>query len=151
MSDTMLKRIFVLPLFMSMLLALGACTENTEEGFGEDPSINAIAMFNAIYIEKDVPKAAKLSGPQLARIMRHYKTPRGVARHVFNLPYEDDVEIKHDSSGSAMREVYDDETEVLLIFKGTIQGRKHDDLRTVVMEKRRGDWVVKEIKADKFL
>jgi len=72
-------------LLLSMTLIISACGDDNKEIKTDNPETVAIAFFDALYNEKNVKKAAKVCSPQLSRIILHYKSPKAVARHLFNM------------------------------------------------------------------
>lgn len=136
-------------LFISFILLLSAC--GTEEKITEidNPELVAVAFFDALYNKKDVEKAASVCSPQLARIILHYKSSQAVARHLFNMSY-DEVIITPDDSGVKVREQFKDSAEITLYFEGTYGDDKIKDVKKVAMLQQKDGWVIDKILKDPF-
>ncbi len=139
----------ILPLILTLLL-LGAC--------GDRPSSNvhwgtpehiATEFFHALYNEKDLEKAKSLSTDDFAALLGSYVTARQAARTLLNMSY-DEVTIEVNRSGQNLRQQYDNDADVTLVFSGQHAGRQVDNLRTVSMVKQSGKWLVKTVKTDRF-
>jgi len=139
-------QILVLPL----LILLVACEKNEKPiSKIEDPELVAVAFFNALYNEKDVKKAASVCSPQLARIIMHYKSPKAVARHMFNMSF-DNVEISPDSSGVKVREQFKDKAIITIYFNGVYQEDKMKDVKRLSLIQIEDKWVINKILKDPF-
>ncbi|QOL24727.1 hypothetical protein LP316_10335 [Thalassotalea sp. LPB0316] len=114
-----------------------------------NPEIVAVEFFNALYNERNVKKAASVCSPALARIVMHYHSPEAVARHLFNMQY-DQVKITPDDSGVKVREQFKDNATVTLYFEGTYLEEKHRDVKRVAMLQVNGKWVIDKILKDPF-
>lgn len=114
-----------------------------------NPELVAIAFFNALYNEKDVKKAASVCSPKLARILLHYKSSNAVARHVFNMSY-DQVEVKPDDSGVKVREQFKDAAVITVYFNGIYNEGRHRDVKRVSMKQVDGKWMIDELLKDPF-
>lgn len=137
-------------LLLSLTLFLFACADNeTEITDVSHPELVAVAFFNALYNEKNVTKAASVCRPQLARILLHYKSSRAVARHVFNMSY-DNVEITPDDSGVKVREQFEDTAIITLYFNGIYNEVRHRDVKKVAMVQKDGKWAIEELLKDPF-
>jgi len=139
-------QIIVLPL----LILLVAC-DKSEKPISkiEDPELVAVAFFNALYNEKDVKKAASVCSPQLARIIMHYKSPKAVARHMFNMSF-DNVEISPDNSGVKIREQFKDKAVITIYFNGVYQEDKMKDVKRLSLIQIEDKWVINKILKDPF-
>ena len=115
----------------------------------DNPEQVVVAFFDALYNKKDVKKAASVCSPQLARIILHYKSPQAVARHLFNMKY-DNVIIKPDDSGVKVREQFKDRAEITLFFEGTYFEDKHKDVKKVLLIQNKTGWVLDKILKDPF-
>ena len=108
-----------------------------------------MAFFHALYNEKDVKKAASVCNPQLARIIMHYKSPRAVARHLFNMSF-DSVEISPDSSGVKVREQFKDKAKIIIYFNGLYQENRMKDVKRLSLIQLDDRWVIDKILKDPF-
>lgn len=140
-----LKLIFI-PL---LLLLITACEKEPEITEIDDPELVAVEFFDALYNQKDVKKAASVCSPQLARIILHYKSPQAVARHLFNMKY-DQVTIKPDKSGIKIREQFRDKTDVIVYFDGVYNEKIIKDVKKVSMIQNDDGWVIDKILKDPF-
>ena len=78
---------------LSFLLILTACGEEKKITEIDNPEEVAVAFFDALYNKKDVKEAASVCSPQLARIILHYKSSQAVARHLFNMKYDNVIAV----------------------------------------------------------
>ena len=139
-------QILVLPL----LILLTACDKSEKPISSiDDPELVAVAFFNAIYNERDVKKAASVCNPQLARIIMHYKSPRAVARHLFNMSY-DNVVISPDDSGVKIREQFKDKAVITVYFDGVYQEDRLKDVKRLSLIQIGDKWVINKILKDPF-
>ena len=138
------------PLLIISLLLLSACSDrpksNTHWG---TPEHIATEFFHALYNEKDLEKAKSFSTTEFAALLDAYVTPRQVARTLINMSY-DEVIIEVNRSGQNLRQQYDNDANVILVFSGQYAGKKIVNLRTVTMVKKSGNWLVTAVKADRF-
>lgn len=139
-------KIILLPLLF-LLTACGKEKNSIKEI--DDPELVAVAFFNALYNEKDVKKAASVCNPQLARIIIHYKSPQAVARHLFNMSF-DNVEISPDSSGVKVREQFKDKAVITIYFNGIYQENKLKDVKRLSLIQLEDKWVINKILKDPF-
>lgn len=142
-----MKLHWILPL----LLLLSACEEKAPPANAQwgTPEFIATEFFDALYNDKDLEKAKKLSTPKYAALMEAYGTPRQVVRTMFNMPF-DAVTISVNRAGQNLREQYEEEAEVTLVFSGPHNGEQVAEMRVVTMTKYKGKWVVQNVKVDKF-
>ena len=139
----------ILPLLLSAAL-LFACNEKPKSNaHWGTPEHIATEFFHALYNEKDLEKAKTLSTDEFAALLDSYVTPRQVGRTLMNMSY-DTVTIEVNRSGQNLRQQYDDNADITLVFSGERDGKKVDNLRTVSMVKKSGKWLVTEVQADPF-
>ncbi|WP_372625363.1 hypothetical protein [Arsukibacterium sp.] len=139
----------ILPLLLSAAL-LCACNEKPKSNaHWGTPEHIATEFFHALYNEKDLEKAKSLSTDEFAALLDSYVTPRQVGRTLMNMSY-DTVTIEVNRSGQNLRQQYDDNADITLVFSGERDGKKVDNLRTVSMVKKSGKWLVTEVQADPF-
>ncbi|WP_440874232.1 hypothetical protein [Thalassotalea sp. PLHSN55] len=135
---------------LGSVLLLTACTDSEKEITKIDnPELVAVAFFNALYNEKDIKKAASVCSPQLSRIILHYRSSQAVARHLFNMSY-DQVEVSPDDSGVKIREQFKDSAKITLYFNGTYNNEKFKDVKRVLMIQKKDKWVLDKILKDPF-
>ena len=132
-------------------LLLTACTEDESGDIkaSESPEVVAVAFFDALYNEKNVKKAAKVCSPQLSRIILHYKSPRAVARHLFNMSY-DKVTASPDGSGVKVREQFKDTAVITVYFDGMYDNQRIKDVKRLSLVQHDGNWVIDKILKDPF-
>jgi hypothetical protein len=138
-------------IIISFTLLLAACTEDESGDIkaSESPEVVAVAFFDALYNEKNVKKAAKVCSPQLSRIILHYKSPRAVARHLFNMSY-DSVVASPDDSGVKVREQFKDAAEITVYFDGLYDNNRIKDVKRLSLIQIDGDWFIDKILKDPF-
>ncbi|NQZ88453.1 MAG: hypothetical protein HRT54_12850 [Colwellia sp.] len=138
-------------ILISLTLLLTACgdDENGDIKTSESPEDVSVAFFNAIYNEKDVKKAAKVCSPQLSRIILHYKSPRAVARHLFNMSY-DSVVASPDDSGVKIREQFKGAAIITVYFDGIYDNNRVKDVKRLSLIQVNGDWIIDKILKDPF-
>ena len=135
---------------LPLLILLGGCGDDEKSINNiDDPELVAVAFFHALYNEKDVKKAASVCNPQLARIIMHYKSPRAVARHLFNMSF-DSVEISPDSSGVKVREQFKDKAKITIYFNGLYQENRIKDVKRLSLIQLDDRWVIDKILKDPF-
>lgn len=139
----------ILPLILSLLL-LGACSDRPQSNVHwGTPEHIATEFFHALYNEKDLEKAKSFSTEEYAALLESYVTARQAARTLLNMSY-DEVTIEVNRSGQNLRQQYDNDADVTLVFSGQHDGKQVDNLRTVSMVKQSGKWLVKTVKTDRF-
>lgn len=138
-------------ILISFTLLLTACgdDENGDIKTSESPEDVSVAFFNAIYNEKDVKKAAKVCSPQLSRIILHYKSPKAVARHLFNMSY-DSVVASPDDSGVKIREQFKGAAIITIYFDGIYDNNRVKDVKRLSLIQVEGDWIIDKILKDPF-
>jgi hypothetical protein len=141
----------LLTLLLCSLTLLTACGEDNSKKITtvDNPELVAIAFFDALYNEKNVEKAASVCNPQLARLILHYRSPGAVARHLFNMSY-DNVEIKPDSAGVKVREQFKDNANITIYFDGYYQNNRMKDVKRLAIVQRDGKWFIDKVLKDPF-
>lgn len=132
-----------------LTLFLTSCSDENDITEIQNPEIVAVAFFDALYNERDVEKAASVCSPKLARILLHYHSPEAVARHLFNMRY-DQVKVTPDDSGVKVREQFKDNATVTLYFDGIYKEEKHKDVKRLALIQVDGKWVIEKILKDPF-
>ncbi|GAA5134389.1 hypothetical protein [Thalassotalea piscium] len=137
-------------LLIPLLLLLSACGNNEDEiSEIENPEKVAVAFFEALYNEKNAKKAASVCSPRLARIVMHYKSPSAIARHLFNMSY-DNVEIRPDDSGVKVREQFKDAAVITVYFDGYYQNDRIKEVKRLSLVQINDKWVIDKILKDPF-
>ena len=113
------------------------------------PEYIAGEFFHAIYNEKDLTKAKGMATADYASLLSSYGTARQAGRTLFNMNF-DNVQINVNRSGRNLREQYQDDATIQLILDGEFDGKRIQEVRTVVLVRQRGKWLVNEVQADKF-
>jgi len=141
-------RIFITAFIM---LLLTACSDDGPEvsGDNDSPEYAATVFFYAIYEEKDLKKTMSLATPKLARIIKSYGSTRQFARNLINMQF-DTVTIEIDRTSKSIRKRYGDKATITLIFSGTLNGGKVDDMRSVKLISKKGKWFVEKIVDDPY-
>ncbi len=144
----MLKINFLIFLIIFLISACGG--EEKEITKIDNPELVAVAFFDALYNEKNTKKAASVCAPKLARLILHYKSPRAVARHLFNMSY-DKVDIKPGDSGVKLREQFKNKAVITLYFDGYHQEKRLKDVKRLsLVQVDGGKWVIEKILKDPF-
>lgn len=115
----------------------------------DNPELVTIAFFDAIYNDKDIKKAASVCSPKLSRIIMHYKSPQSVARHLFNVQF-DEVIVTPEGSGVKVRQRFEDSAKITVYFSGTYQGNKVKDVKRLSLIQEDGKWIIDKILKDPF-
>lgn len=139
------------PILFIILLFLSGCSGEEEINEIDNPKFVAVAFFEAIYNEKNIDKAASVCSPKLARLLLHYKTPQSVARHLFNMSYDDTVDIRPDDSGVKIRERFKDSVAVTIYLEGYYnEGKVKQVKRLLLIQNDDDQWIIDEILKDPF-
>lgn len=140
---------FFLSIFLSIFV-LSACSDKPKSNaHWGTPEHIATEFFHALYNEKDLEKAKSLCTEEYAALLEAYVTPRQIARTLLNMSY-DEVKIEVNRSGQNLRQQYDNNADVTLVFSGLHDGKQVDNLRTVSLVKKSGNWLVTTVKTDPF-
>ena len=141
----------LLALLLCSITLLTACGEDNSKKITtvDNPELVAIAFFDALYNEKNVEKAASVCNPQLARLILHYRSSGAVARHLFNMSY-DNVEIKPDSAGVKVREQFKGNANITIYFDGYYQNNRMKDVKRLAIIQRDGKWFIDKVLKDPF-
>lgn len=143
-----MKLISILVLVLGLLLT-GCGEKPKSNAHWGTPEYVATEFFHALYNDKDLDKAKSLSTEEFAALLDAYVTPRQVARTLLNMSY-DNVTIEVNRSGQNLRQQYDNDADITLVFSGEHAGKQVDNLRTVSLVKKGGNWRVTAVKADPF-
>jgi hypothetical protein len=139
-------------LLLCSTILLSACdaSENQKKITTVDnPELVSIAFFDALYNEKNVEKAASVCNPKLARLVLHYRSPEAVARHLFNMSY-DNVEISPDTGGVKVREQFKGNANITIYFDGYYQESRIKEVKRLALVQRNGEWFIDKILKDPF-
>lgn len=136
--------------FGVLVLLLAGCKPNPQVNAQlGTPEYIAGEFFHAIYNEKDLAKAKSMATADYASLLSSYGTARQAGRTLFNMNF-DTVQINVNRSGRNLREQYQDGATIQMILDGEFDGKPLQDVRTVVLVRQRGKWLVSEVQADKF-
>jgi hypothetical protein len=136
--------------FFFSLFLLSACGEDKSKiKLNQNPEQIAVSFFDALYNDKDVEKAARVCSPQLARVILHYRSSQAVARHLFNMSY-DNVEVTPDDSGVKVREQFSGKAAITLYFNGIYNEQRVKDVKRLLLIQQNGTWVIDKILKDPF-
>tara|TARA_R110000744_G_scaffold218481_1_gene337259 strand:- start:9678 stop:10112 length:435 start_codon:yes stop_codon:yes gene_type:complete len=138
-------------ILLSLAIALLGCTEADKNKISnvDNPEVVAIEFFNALYNEQNIKKAASVCSPKLSRIILHYKSPKAVARHLFNMSY-DKVEITPDDSGIKVREQFNSSAIITVYFDGYYQDDRLKDVKRLSLIQVDNKWIIDKILKDPF-
>ncbi|WP_404340407.1 hypothetical protein [Pseudoalteromonas mariniglutinosa] len=144
-----MKKIIYLFALLCSLLLVGCGSEDSPKGEKNTPGNTASLFFNALYNEQDLDKATQFATPKLTRIMKSYGTANQFARNLINMQY-DEVIIEVDMTDMSIRQQYGDKATINLIFTGYFNGTKIDEMRSVKMIRKKGNWYIEKINPDPF-
>jgi hypothetical protein len=136
---------------LSLALLIFGCSESDKDKISnvDDPEIVVIEFFNALYNEKNIKKAASVCNPKLSRIILHYKSPKAVARHLFNMSY-DKVKITPDDSGIKVRKQFKGSAVITVYFDGSYQDNHIKDVKRLSLVQIDNKWVIDKLLKDPF-
>ncbi len=144
-----MKKNFLTLLLLNGCILFGCGFEDTPKGEKNTPGNVATLYFDALYNQNDLNKATQYATPKMARIMKSYGTANQFARNLINMQY-DDVIIEVDMTNMSLREQFGDKANINLIFTGYFNGKKIDDMRSVKMMRKKGNWYIEKINPDPF-
>jgi len=141
----------LLSLLLCSTTLLSACGADDSKKITtvDNPEVVAMAFFDALYNEKNVEKAASVCSPKLARLVLHYRSAEAVARHLFNMSY-DNVEMRPDSGGVKVREQFKGSANITMYFDGYYQDNRIKEVKRLAMIQRDGKWFIEKILKDPF-
>ena len=133
------------------MLLIFCCGESSKDTITnvDNPEVVAIEFFNALYNEQNIKKAASVCSPKLARIILHYKSTKAVARHMFNMSF-DNVEITPDDSGVKVREQFKNSAVITVYFDGYYQNNHLKDVKRLSLIQVEDKWIIDKILKDPF-
>lgn len=136
------------------VLLVTACTEKSDNippfANPNAPEYRALTFFDAIYNSKDLKLAQKYATKKHARIIRSYGSTKGYARYVLNMQFDPGVELKIDRTLNQIKFGDPNKTSVNILFTGTYNERKVNDLRKVIFYKTDGEWLITKIGDDPY-
>ncbi|RJF34286.1 hypothetical protein [Pseudoalteromonas gelatinilytica] len=144
-----MKNILLIFVLLSSCFLFGCGSEDAPKGEKNTPGNVATLYFDALYNQNDLNLAMEYATPKMARIMKSYGTAGQFARNLVNMQY-DEVVIEVDMTNMSLREQYGDKANINLIFTGYFNGKKVDDMRSVKMIRKKGNWYIEKINADPF-
>lgn len=146
-----IKSKYITLFFLSLTLFLMGCEETDKNKISniDDPELVAVEFFNALYNENNIKKAASVCSPKLSRIILHYKSSKAVARHLFNMSY-DNVKIKTDDSGVKIREQFKDSAKITIFFDGYYNGERLKDVKRLSFVQIDDKWIIDKVLKDPF-
>lgn len=142
---------FLKSIFFVFVLMLAGCEPSNTEITAQlgSPELVAGEFFHAIYNEKNLDKAKSMSTREFAALLKSYGTARQAGRTLFNMSF-DKVQINVNRSGRNLREQYDDNASIQLLFDGEFDNKRIQEMRTVNLVRQRGKWLVNSVDGDKF-
>ncbi|CAH9058987.1 hypothetical protein PSECIP111951_04093 [Pseudoalteromonas holothuriae] len=132
-----------------VLFLVGCGDSDMPKGDESNPGVTATIYFDALYNKNNINMALEHATPRLARIMRSYGTASQFARNLVNMQF-DEVTIEIDMTNASLREQYGDKAKINLVFTGSFNGDKVDDMRSVQMLRKKGKWYIDKINPDPF-
>ncbi|MFT5637157.1 MAG: hypothetical protein ACI89T_002632 [Cognaticolwellia sp.] len=136
---------------LSLPLLVFGCSESDKNKISDvdNPEVVAIEFFNALYNEQNIKKAASVCSPKLSRIILHYKSTKAVARHLFNMSY-DNVKATPDNSGVKVREQFKKSALITVYFDGYYQNDRIKDVKRLSLIQIDNKWIIDKILKDPF-
>lgn len=128
-------------LMLTMVFLFG-CEKKIRE---ETPEEAAVEFFETLYHEKNIKKLYKMSTPRMARVLKSYGSVKSVMRYLLNLQL-DEVVIEIDTGSNKGRSGFAKDAKIILTFNGKYNGRTVKEIKTVMLLKQGGDWLVEDIK-----
>ncbi len=142
---------FLLPLLLCSITLLSACGGDDTKKITtvDNPEVDALAYFHALYNEKNLNKSASVRSQKRARLILHYRSPGAVARHLFNMSY-DKVEMRPDSGGVKVREQFKGSANITVYFDGYYQEKRIKEVKRLALIQIDGKWFIDKILKDPF-
>jgi hypothetical protein len=142
---SVLRVVFICIIAMS----ISACSKPAKEikagRYGmmsdETPQYAALVFIMAIYEEKTLDEAVKISTDKFARLLRSYHTNSGVQRHVLNLRLSEMI-VEPVSGGFQGITDFKKEATVDVKISGSYNNKRIIELKTVYMVRESGDWKI---------
>mgnify|MGYP000082478691 FL=1 len=145
-------KLVVLILSFSFISACDESNKNIPAFANPDaPEYRALMFFDAIYNQKNLGEAQKYSTAKLSRILRSYGTTRGYARYVLNLPIDPGVDLQIDRSLNQVSTGQTDTTVVNILFTGTLNDERINDVRQAVFSRVDGEWLIDSGEDDPYM
>ena len=134
-----------------VIFFLSACGGEKKISRIDNPTLVVIAFFEAIYNEKDIKKAASVCSPKLSRLLLHYKTSQSVARHLFNMSYDQIIDISPDDPGVKIREIFKDKAIITVYISGRYDNNIVKNVKRLSLIQNKDErWVIDKILKDPF-
>lgn len=141
---------FLKCILLSLTVLLSGCNSDKNDiTVIDNPELVTIAFFDALYNEKDIKKAASVCSPKLSRIILHYKSTQAVARHLFNVQF-DEVDVIPEDSGVKVRQRFEEAAKITVYFSGKYQGNIVKDVKRLSLVQVGDKWVIDKILKDPF-
>jgi len=103
------------------------------------PEERAREFFDALYNQRNVEEAARLSTERYSELLLHYGNVTSIGRYMYNLNF-DQVEITAARSTVPLYRDQADSARVIITFNGMHNGYRLQDLREVVLLRENGSW-----------
>ncbi|WDE13834.1 hypothetical protein [Thalassomonas haliotis] len=139
-TELIKKYLFV---FFISILVLGCSKEKQEPSADEV----AVAFFDAIYNQKDINQALLLCSERFAKQVKQQRSASQVARRLFNMSF-DSVQINAALGDKKLREEFNQQGSLTILFTGLRQEKVYKDLKKIKMIKQGNTWLIDEILAD---
>lgn len=139
-------------LLIVSILLLSACGQDEGPEYKGDkssPEYTISLYFHAIFETQDLKEAMSHSTDSHARVMKSYGSTRQFARNVLNMSF-DSVIAEVDQGSRSVRVRYDDQAVLSVVFSGTYNGQKVNDLRRVKVIEVKGKWLVDDVLEDPY-
>lgn len=123
-------------------LVLTGCKPMVERGADADEV--AIAFFDRLYNQRDLPAALNLTSENYQAILERYGTVNAISRYLFDMNF-DSVEVAADRQGIALYRNQKDTARVQVSFSGVHLNQRVETLRDVVLVREGTDWRVTKV------
>ena len=121
---------------------LAGCKPMVERGADADEV--AIAFFDRLYNQRDLPAALNLTSENYQAILERYGTINAISRYLLDMNF-DSVEVAADRQGIALYRNQKDTARVQVSFSGVHLNQRVETLRDVVLVREGTDWRVTKV------
>jgi len=134
------KSIIITFVSLSLLFACG--TDNNKQEMAEKDV--ALAFFDAIYNQKDLKKASKISSVAFQKELTKYKTANNLARRLLNLQFNS-VKMTTAAKKTQIIDEFNTQVTMTVVFTGERYNGTFKDFKRIRLIKENNNWVVDKI------
>jgi len=128
--------------FLSLTLLFSCGTDQNESEIAEKEV--AMAFFDAIYNQKDLKEATKLSSVKFQKELKKYKTAKNLARRLLNLQFNS-VKMTTAAQKTQIIDEYNAHVTMTVLFTGERFNGTFKDFKRIRLVKEKNNWVVDKI------